>query len=188
MIPVSDMNPSPYYKKTDCEPPIVLHIRDVELETVRSKDGEDEVTVMYFSDPGSKALVLNKTNKAICVALLGGNSATWVGKAVELWNDPSVMYGGNSGGIRLRPPSSPVPAPSATNGMPSCDGVPFSVVQLKVFIEGHYSDPEGQAKVAAWCKKFGVSKVDDMPEDVAAALVRKIREKLISAPVPEVEI
>lgn len=57
-----------------------------------------------------KPMILNKTNTRILVALFGHDSDGWLGKAITVYNDPTVGYAGQiTGGVRIRMASAPMP-------------------------------------------------------------------------------
>ena len=102
----SDAFPSLYLKQDDLpRPPATLKvvIHDVRMETMPGGNEATEKPVMYFSDNGTKPMVLNNGNFETIETAYGDESDTWRGKPVELYVDPNVMFGRErTGGIRVR--------------------------------------------------------------------------------------
>lgn len=59
--------------------------------------------VLQFRGAGSKPMTLNKTNTRILIAMFGSDSRDWVGRWVNVFNDPTVVFNGTVGGLRVRP-------------------------------------------------------------------------------------
>ena len=170
----NDVFPSKYISQKDLERPMVLTINTVVMEDLDGDHGVESKPIMYFREADSKALVVNKGNWTVCEEAYGEDSDGWVGKRIEIYADPNVMFGSKRvGGVRLRIPTA---APADNLGGKE----PFSVTQLKVLIEARYAGKPEIVKV--WCDKAGVAKVEDMPEAFAAMLVEKIREKAMKEP------
>lgn len=102
---ISKMFPSNYFSKDDLEEPELVTIKRVDLETIRTEDGEKEKPVLYFED-GMKPMILNKINAETLSDSFGDDSDTWEGKEVELYVDPNIRFGSKKiGGIRVRVPN-----------------------------------------------------------------------------------
>ena len=104
---------SSYLNQDDLPQPHTATIKMVGKEMVNTDDnGQREKPVIYFNN-GSKPLILNMVNWDTIEAAYGPDSDTWVGKPIELYVDPNVMYGARRlGGIRIRIPtadSAPIP-------------------------------------------------------------------------------
>ena len=64
---------------------------------------QEDKYALHFTGGFLKPMVLNKTNINILRALYGDNSDGWVGKQINVFNDPTISYGGQiTGGVRLR--------------------------------------------------------------------------------------
>lgn len=77
-----------------------LQILNVTKEAV----GEmlEEKFAIHFNG-GFKPLLANRTNLRIVSALHGADTGQWIGKTVNVYNDPSVSYAGRmTGGVRIR--------------------------------------------------------------------------------------
>lgn len=104
---------SNYLNQDDLPHPHTAAIKTVGKEMVNTDDnGQREKPIIYFNN-GSKPLILNMVNWDTIEAGYGPDSDAWVGKPVELYVDPNVMYGARRvGGIRIRIPtadSAPIP-------------------------------------------------------------------------------
>lgn len=98
----NDMYPSKYLKKEDVPVPRTVTIKGVGQAVVGGEQGEEK-NILYFHE--LKEMVLNKAN-AFTIFEAYGEPTNWPGKRVEVFSDPSVMFGGKRvGGLRLRVPS-----------------------------------------------------------------------------------
>ena len=92
--------------------PVLCVIDHVAVETIM--DDEPEKYILYFKGK-KKGMVLNRTNEEILIGAYGmpqtpndpaGLTAHFGGKPVEIYFDPSIMFGAKRvGGLRLRPVS-----------------------------------------------------------------------------------
>jgi hypothetical protein len=102
----SDAFPSKYLGKDDVDPPRLGTISSVRIDTLKSDDGAENKPVMYFREEVLKPLILNNTNWTICEEAYGEDSDTWAGKKLELYHDPTIMFGKKRvGGVRVRIPA-----------------------------------------------------------------------------------
>jgi len=116
---MSEMFPGRWLKKEDVPHPTTATISRVSREEVNADNGGREMkVVMAFAEAHLKPMILNIGNATAVTELYGDDSANWVGKRVEVYTDPNVMFGGKRvGGLRLRAPSAnghhaaPAPAP-----------------------------------------------------------------------------
>jgi hypothetical protein len=82
-------------------------------------DDRDQKFAMHFQG-NLKPLLLNKTNTRIMVALYGADSDGWLGKTIQLYNDPTIGFGGQiTGGVRVRPSQNHPPRLPATPVRPT---------------------------------------------------------------------
>lgn len=132
---VNDLTNSRFLKQDDCEPPVLVTIKDYELVNVAPADQkEDKKYVLHFEED-VKPLVLNKTNGSlISVITRSGDFDNWIGHKIVLFKDPSISFGGKLvGGIRVRAPrnqgavkaASPQPGPDNSAGPDLDEEVPF---------------------------------------------------------------
>lgn len=77
--------------------PITITVSDV-----RAGTDEQPVVVHYYGDAGQPYKPC-KTMRKVLVLAWGEDGRTWVGKTMQVYNDPSVKFGGMEvGGIRIR--------------------------------------------------------------------------------------
>lgn len=95
--------PSKYLSKEDVMTPVTAIIAAVHREAFENdEEGQKTKTVMAFEGE-IKPLIINNTNWTLLEAVYGEESDTWIGKPVELYCDPTVMYKGKvTGGVRVR--------------------------------------------------------------------------------------
>jgi hypothetical protein len=117
---------SKYLSKEDCEPPVLATIAGMGMAELEGDHGTENRTVLYFNGD-LKPLVLNQTNKELLKAVTGATTVGEVkGKAIVLFNDNTIMFGGKMvGGIRIRAAQQDTP-PGLTSG-PELDtgSIPF---------------------------------------------------------------
>lgn len=101
-INMNEVLSSKWLANTDLpEQGIDLQMLNVTKESV----GEmlEEKFALHFN-AGYKPLLLNRTNIRIISSLFGPQTQSWIGKTVNVYNDPTVSYGGRiTGGVRVRP-------------------------------------------------------------------------------------
>lgn len=102
----SEAFPSRYVSKDEVETPVTWTITGVGKVEMDDDNGEKKSPpVMTFSDAGSKPLILNNTNWMVLEDLYGEDSDKWIGKTIELYKEPNVMFGNKRvGGVRVRKP------------------------------------------------------------------------------------
>ena len=101
----SEAFPSKYLSKDDVQMPIVVTVAGVKPEILKSDNGEEQKPVMYFSD-NDKPLILNNTNWMTMEDWWGDDSERWLGKKIELYFEPNIMFGNKRvGGVRVRKPN-----------------------------------------------------------------------------------
>ncbi len=104
MPDIDTMKISNYLKKEDVGTGVQVTIREV-IEGNIAQEGKplDLKWLIYFNE-FDKPLVSNVTHREQIAAYLGSrNTDHWLGKQVVLFNDLSVLFGSNIGGIRVRP-------------------------------------------------------------------------------------
>ena len=100
---INEMSESKYLKKEDCVPPMTLTISGLSKENL-ARDGEQPEMrwILQFAE-NVKPCVLNMTNIRMIAHVTGSEETNeWVGKKITLWNDPTVSFNGNVGGIRVQ--------------------------------------------------------------------------------------
>lgn len=110
--------PSQWLSKEDVQVPIMLAIKSVTFATVQDNGRDTDKPTMNFIG-NHKPLLLNNTNWMVIEAAFGEESDHWIGKTVEAYFDPNVMFGKDRvGGVRLR-----IPVAARTITEESLDGM-----------------------------------------------------------------
>jgi hypothetical protein len=110
----TDVFPSTFLKKEDAAKPLSLTIETVAMEDVNTDDGKEKKAVLHFVDGRAKPMILNRGNWSILEEAYGLDSDDWAGHPVEVYVDPSVMFGGKRvGGLRVRVPDKKPSGPVA---------------------------------------------------------------------------
>ena len=115
---------SKYLAKEDAgEDGIILTIKGFKVETLKSDDGDEDKTVVYWAED-VKPMVLNQTNAQLIGIATGATvSGDAIGKRVVVYNDPTISFGGKiTGGLRIKKLAG---APRAPKGGELDDPVPF---------------------------------------------------------------
>lgn len=129
---VSKMKQSKYITKDDVGVEgKTLTMQNVTQENM-AKEGEPEELryVLHFME-AKKGMVLNITNANLIAHITGQQDTdNWGGHQITIYNDPTISMGGKIvGGIRVRVPNAPAPAPAAQppGGIPQDfdDDIPF---------------------------------------------------------------
>jgi len=101
----SDAFPSPYLSRDDVVNPVVATVADVRPQSVRGEHGTEDKPVMFFQERQMKPFILNSTNWKTIRTTYGDESDEWIGKPIEIYFDPGVLFGDNQvGGLRVRVP------------------------------------------------------------------------------------
>ena len=100
MARLEDMLESNYIQKTDLKQPTRLTVAEVERKDV-GQEGKPEIKWVVSFNGKWKPLILNVTNTKAFFAELGVDSDDWTGKQIVLFNDETVEYNGQFGGIRV---------------------------------------------------------------------------------------
>ncbi len=108
----SEAFPSKYLSKDDLASPRVLTINQVVQEEIEQDDQTKLKAVVYFQEPDVKPWIINSGNWMTVEDVYGEESNNWTGKRVELFVDPTVMFGRKRvGGVRVRVPNGQQAAP-----------------------------------------------------------------------------
>jgi hypothetical protein len=95
--------PSKYLKKEDVMTPITAVIASLYREEFDNEEEGKKITTIMSFEGEIKPMIINTTNWTLLEAVYGEESDTWIGKSVELYCDPTVMYKGKvTGGVRVR--------------------------------------------------------------------------------------
>ena len=110
---IGEMKESKYLKKEDVGDGINVTIQRIDRQDVSLENQPEELKyILYFQEAINghhKGMVMNWTNIQLC-AMAAGTEETdeWVGKQIQLYNDPTISFGGKiTGGIRIRPVEKP---------------------------------------------------------------------------------
>jgi hypothetical protein len=105
MMKRSQVFPSNYFGKGDVEEgPVTGAIASVTMEPIKSDNGEESKAVLHFT-ARLRPFILNLCNWTTLETSYGEDSDSWTGKHVEMYFDPTVMYGKERvGGVRVRIP------------------------------------------------------------------------------------
>lgn len=103
-----DLKASKFLTKGDCgDDGIIITIKYVKQENIAKEGAEPEMKWCIHFEEVEKPMVLNSTNGFLIAKALklaeDADFNEWKGKAIVLYNDPSVSFGGKiTGGIRAR--------------------------------------------------------------------------------------
>ena len=105
MVKVSDVYGGNYV--TAAELPTARHVLAEIAAAIAETVGRDQ-TVKLVLDlrsrdgrPWPRRLVLNKGNGLILASAYGDDTNDWIGKAIELWSEPTQFQGKDMMGVRL---------------------------------------------------------------------------------------
>lgn len=77
--------------------PMVLKITDVRIGS-----GDDQPVVVHYEGENGRPYKPCKTMRKLLIHAYGPNGLQWIGKSLQVYNDPSVKFGGEDvGGIRI---------------------------------------------------------------------------------------
>ena len=103
----SQVFPSNYFGKADVEEgPVTGFIASVTMEPIKSDNGEESKPVLHFT-ARLRPMILNLCNWTTLETAYGEDSDAWTGKPVEMYYDPSVMFGKKSVGRVTDIPKAP---------------------------------------------------------------------------------
>lgn len=123
---ISELGESKFLTKEECDPPIRVTITGIKRENL-AKENEPQKMKFVLTFLECKPLVLNKTNGGRIAHVLGSDeSDDWINKQIDLWNDPSVEFGGQLiGGVRVLVPQPTVSAPQAPQQAGQSEAAPM---------------------------------------------------------------
>lgn len=77
--------------------PMILTITDVRIGS-----GEDQPVVVHYEGENGRPFKPCKTMRKLLIHAYGPNGRQWIGKSLQVYNDPAVKFGGEDvGGIRI---------------------------------------------------------------------------------------
>lgn len=101
---IDTMKTSNYLKKEDVGSGKLATIRGMKEENIAKEGQLEELKWLIYFNEFQKPLVSNVTHREQIAGYLNTReSDEWTGKQVILWNDPSVVFQGKIGAIRIRP-------------------------------------------------------------------------------------
>jgi len=104
-----DRFPPNFLGQKDFEKSRILTISSVGEEEIKGDNGLVSKYVIRFEEIEDKGFVLNSVNSQK-IEKMYGDDEDWIGKEIELYTDPDIVYGGKVvGGVRVRQPSQPAP-------------------------------------------------------------------------------
>lgn len=134
MPDIDTMKTSNYLKKEDVGQGALVTISSMVEENMAKQGETEELKWMIYFHEFKKPLVSNVTHREQIAAYTGfRNSDDWPGKQVVLWNDPSVVFQGKVGAIRIKPANSgsqtqPTPPNQQANQTNQYDQTPAAFV------------------------------------------------------------
>jgi hypothetical protein len=176
--------PSRYLAQADVAAPIIATIADVIKEEIRCDHGLEEKTVMTFAEPNIKPLIMNNVNWCSCENAYGEDSDDWRGQPIEIYGDPTVMFGRERvGGVRVRLPAKlVVPTPGKTPTAPTQRPAarpqqPLTIEQKHQMVLNGFQKALDEAKVKEWAEwankqNFALVHVEEQMDAYYAALDR----------------
>jgi len=76
--------------------------RTITITRVSANEGGDQPINVFFEGDDNKPFRPCKGMRRVMIAIWGNNGATYAGKSMTIWRDPSVTWGGMAvGGIRI---------------------------------------------------------------------------------------
>lgn len=160
-----------------------LTIEDVRSESVGQGKSAEDRPILHFREASVGAVKIKpfilsaKINWKVIAKAYGDDSDQWVGKQIDLYVDPNVMYGDEQkGGIRIRIPAgaTTTPAPEAKAPLPDILTIEQAVAtavgagmaeavfkeKLRPQCEGGYKAARDTIKVRAIISEFQFSQSD----------------------------
>ncbi len=101
---IDTMKTSNYLKKEDVGTGVLVTIKGVREENIAKDNNPEELKWLIYFNEFQKPLVSNVTHREQISGYLNSRvTEDWTGKQVVLWNDPSVVFQGKTGAVRIRP-------------------------------------------------------------------------------------
>ena len=90
-------------RASDITQPATIVIERIQEEIV-GQGADQQAKLVLYPGGSPRGIVLSKTTLSQLVEILGSDDTdAWIGQSVEVFNDPSVMFGAKRvGGIRFR--------------------------------------------------------------------------------------
>lgn len=149
--------PSNFIGKEDVTTPLRVIIGPVHREEIQSDNGKEFKNVMEVKGHPKK-LILNNINWDTLENAYGEDSDDWIGKEMELYVDPSVMFGGKRvGGVRVRIPTAPAGNGELWNlerALKECEAVQIDKHDLKSALTARGHEGYNAARDTALVKRM----------------------------------
>jgi hypothetical protein len=152
---------SPYLSSADIVEPTILTVREVRLETDRTKKSKDKFNTAYFAEkeirPGEalKPMILNATNSKTMKGLVGSPFIDdWRDVRVTVYVDHNVKFGKETmDGLRIspRPPERKVITPEKVQAWENAKAAYIRDGNLKAVLAKVDMLPEHQAQLIEEC-------------------------------------
>ncbi len=115
---IDTMKTSNYLKKEDVGAGVLVTIKGMREENIAKENNPEELKWLIYFNEYPKPLVSNVTHREQIAGYLNSRvSEDWTGQQVVLWNDPSVVFQGKIGAIRIRPAGQPQNAQRLPQGI-----------------------------------------------------------------------
>lgn len=103
---MSELRESRFLKKEEVGQGMVVTIADCYQENVAKSGAPEELKWVLAFNETDKPMVLNSINGQLIAQITGSEeSEGWMGAQIELYNDPTIAFGGKiTGGIRVCAP------------------------------------------------------------------------------------
>ena len=101
---LGEVYPSKYIRAEELEEDTTVTIKSVQLETLESKDGQQQKKPVCSFEELEKSLVLNKTNFALIAKQHGEDSEDWIGKKIVLTVLDVEAFGEMVQAVRIKLP------------------------------------------------------------------------------------
>lgn len=152
-------------RKEDLTTPVRAIIDSVMVQNVGTDEKPDMKPVLHFRGT-LKPAKLNKTNAQMISEVWGAETDGWVGRTIELFNDPTVEFAKKKvGGIGFRIPgagNAPVTGAPACWGImqaaAECEKVGISRSELGAYLRANQIDPYHGEKHTALVQAFIASR------------------------------
>lgn len=120
MPTIHDLKQSRFLTKEDCGKGILLTIKGWHQDNVAMQGEPEKLKYILDFVEDVKPMTLNTVNGDIIAEMTGHEDFDgWLGHKIVAFNDPTVMYNGKRGGIRVRAPRNIAPAPKPSPPKPA---------------------------------------------------------------------
>jgi hypothetical protein len=135
-----DFQTSSFIKKDTLkrDGPQRLTIKAVEKADGIARDGKPPKPVLQLTFTNDSKFGLGtQINLRRVIEAFGEKTSRWIGQSIELYYSPDVRGpSGEEGGIRVRPPTGPVPTVTSTDFTAALTSAPAVSAATQKFVEG----------------------------------------------------